>query len=105
MEISLYWYIGSLRILTNAYTAALTTKQDARKLLFPPYLTEHIPLSQKKDDLYKENKVIKIKQLLKENGYKKMLLEKSLRELLTITACLSHNNKRKPQITKRKRSE
>ena len=43
---TLYWYIGSLRILTNTYTTSLTTKQVARKVLFPPCLIEHIPLSQ-----------------------------------------------------------
>ena len=46
MEISLYWYIGSLHILTNTYTTALTIKQVARKVLFPLCLIEHIPLSQ-----------------------------------------------------------
>ena len=46
MESSLYWYIESLHILTNTYTTALTTKQVARKVLFPPCLIEHIPLSQ-----------------------------------------------------------
>ena len=30
----------------NRYTLALTTKQVARKVLFPPCLIEHIPLSQ-----------------------------------------------------------
>ena len=39
-------YIGSLHILTNTYTTALTTKQVARKVLLPPYLIEHIALSQ-----------------------------------------------------------
>ena len=43
-----------------------------------------------KDDLHKEN--AKIKQVLKENGYQQALLVKYLRELLTITACLSPNN-------------
>ena len=43
---NLYWYIGSLYTLTNTYTTALTTKQVARKVLFPPCLIEHIPLSQ-----------------------------------------------------------
>ena len=42
----LYWYIGSLRVLTNTYTTALTTKQVARKGLFRPCLIEHIPFSQ-----------------------------------------------------------
>ena len=37
---------GSLHILTNTYTKALTTKQVARKVLFRPFLIEHIPLSQ-----------------------------------------------------------
>ena len=31
---------------TDQYTAALTIKQVARKVLFPPFLMEHIPLSQ-----------------------------------------------------------
>ena len=56
-----------------------------------------------KDDLHKEN--ARIKQVLKEMDIRKALLVKSLRELLTITACLSYSNKRKPQISKRKRSE
>ena len=36
---------------------------------------------------------------------RKAVLVKSLRELLTITAYLSHNNKPKPEIYERKRSE
>ena len=36
----------SLHILTNTYTTTLTTKQVAKKLLFPPFLIEHIPLGQ-----------------------------------------------------------
>ena len=45
MEGYLYWYIGSLCILTNACPRALTIKQVARKVLFPPCLIEHISLS------------------------------------------------------------
>ena len=45
MERSLFWYIGSLHVLTNTYTTALATKQ-VRKVLFPPCLIEHISLSQ-----------------------------------------------------------
>ena len=52
-ERSLDWYIGSLHILTITYTAALTTKQVARKVLFPPCLIEHIPLSQINMNLHK----------------------------------------------------
>ena len=37
---------GSLHILTNTYTTAHTTKQVARKVLFPHCLIEHILLSQ-----------------------------------------------------------
>ena len=55
------------------------------------------------DDLHKEN--ARIKQVLKENRYQESLLVKSLRELLIITASLSYSNKRKPQISKRKRSK
>ena len=44
-EETLYWYIGNLHILTNTYTTALTTKQVARKVLFPHCLIEHISLS------------------------------------------------------------
>ena len=39
-------YIGSLYILTNTYTTALTNKQVAGKVLLPPCLIEHIPSSQ-----------------------------------------------------------
>ena len=46
MERSLYWYLGSLRILINTYTAALSTKQVARKVLWRPCSVERIPLSQ-----------------------------------------------------------
>ena len=42
---TLYWYIGSLHILTNTYTTTLTIKQVARKALFPPCLIQHVPLS------------------------------------------------------------
>ena len=33
MERCLYWYIRSLRILTNTYTTALTNKQVEKKTL------------------------------------------------------------------------
>ena len=31
---------------SNTYTTAVTTKQVVMKVLFPPFLIEHIPLSQ-----------------------------------------------------------
>ena len=37
--------IRGLRILTNSYNTALTTKQVARKVLFPACLIEHILIS------------------------------------------------------------
>ena len=67
MERFLYWYIGSLHILTNTYTTALTTKQVARKVLFPPCLIEHIPLSQI--------------GVLKENGYQESIISKIFKRI------------------------
>ena len=55
-----------------------------------------------KDDSAKENS--RIKQVLKKNGYQGSIISKNLREL-PYTACLSHNNKRKPHTSKRMRSE
>ena len=52
-------------------------------------------------DLTKEN--ARINQVLNENGYQGNMSKVFKR--ITITACVSHNNKRKPQILKRKRSE
>ena len=69
----LYLYIGSLRILTNMYNTALATKQVGRRVLFPPFLIEHIFITNK-DDLCKEN--VRIKQVLKENGYHKSIISK-----------------------------
>ena len=65
MERSLYWYVGSLRILTNNCNTALTTKQVARKLLLHHCLIEYIPLSQ-----------IKI-TYTKENGYQESIISKN----------------------------
>ena len=66
MERSLYWYIGSLHILTNTCTTSLTTKQVAMKVLYS--------IITNKDDLHKEN--IRIKQVLKENGYQESIFNK-----------------------------
>ena len=41
-------------------------------MLLPPFLIEHIPLSQEKDDLYKEN--ARTKQVLKENGHQESII-------------------------------
>ena len=45
VERSLYWYIGSLHITTITYTAALTIKQVAKKVLFSPCLIDCISMS------------------------------------------------------------
>ena len=50
---------GSLHILFNTYTTALINKQDARKMLFPPCLIEHIPLSQIKMTYTKKTASVK----------------------------------------------
>ena len=65
-----------------------------------------------KDDLNKK-KNARIKRVLKEKGYEERIISKSfkiitnncLNSLSTTTVCLSHKNKCKPQIPKRKRSE
>ena len=78
------------RTLTNTYTQALTTSQVTRKVFFPPCLILYRIITNK-HDLNKEN--AEIKHVLKKNGYhRKVLLVKSIRELLIITACLGHNN-------------
>ena len=52
LDTLLKWNNGEISVLvyrkptlTNTYTTALTTKQVARKVLFPPCLIKHIPLS------------------------------------------------------------
>ena len=104
MERSLYWYIGSLRTLTIPTLQLLSPSKMQGKCCFLHSLFNRAYfIITNKDDLRKENG--RIKQVLKENGYRKVLLVKPLTELLKITTCLSHNNKRKSQISKRKRSE
>ena len=39
-------YLHYIAFIFCTYTTALTTKQVVRKVLFPPCLIEHIPLSQ-----------------------------------------------------------
>ena len=56
-----------------------------------------------KDDLTKEN--ARTKQLLKENGYEESIISRIFKRIAEITACPSHNNKGKPQISKKKRLE
>ena len=74
--------------MNNTYITALTTKQVANKVLFPPCLIEHIPLSQ-----------IKM-------TYTKILWNKAnVKGEYISGACLSRSNKRKPHISKSKRSE
>ena len=69
MEKSLYWYIGSLHILSNTYTTALTTKQVDRAY----------SITTNKDDLHEEN--ARIKQMLKENGYRESIINKIFRRI------------------------
>ena len=53
-----------------------------------------------KDDLYKV--IARIKQVLKENGYQESLISKIFKRI-TNNHSFPHSNKRKPQISKRKR--
>ena len=80
LERSLYSYIGNLRILTNTYATAATTKQVARKVLFPPCLIEHIPLSEIKMTYTKKARE-RIKQVLKENGYQESIISKIFKRI------------------------
>ena len=78
MERSLYWYIGSLHILTNTYTTTLTIKQVARKLVSSLFNRAYSIITNK-DDLHKEN--ARIKQVLKENGYRESIINKIFRRI------------------------
>ena len=80
MERSLYWYMGSLHILTNTHTTALTTKQVARKVLFPPCLIEHISLSQI-TMAYTQKKTHQNKASIKENGYQTSIISKIFKRI------------------------
>ena len=65
-------YIGSLRIITNIFTSALTTKQVVRKVFFCSLFNGALSIITIKNNLTKQN--AKIKQLLKENDVKKALI-------------------------------
>ena len=76
MERSLYWYIGSLHILTNTYTIAhhqTSCKESVVSSLF----NRAYSIITNKDDLHKEN--ARIKQVLKENGYRESIVNKIFR--------------------------
>ena len=71
MERSQYWYIGSLQILANTYTTALTTKHgNCCFLLF----NREYSIITNKDELIKEN--ARIKQVLKVTGYQQSNISK-----------------------------
>ena len=57
-------------MLTNTYATTLTTKNFARKMLFPLCLIEHIT---NKEDLKEK---ASIKQVSKENGYQESIISK-----------------------------
>ena len=99
MERSLYWYKGSLPILKLQPHHQTCCKKIVVFSLF----NRAYSIITNKDDLFKES--ARIKQVLTENGYQESILVQSLRELPAITACLCRKNKRKPQITKTKKSE
>ena len=61
---TLYWFIGSLGILTNTYTA---TQRSCKEGVVSSLLNRAYSIITNKDDLYKE--ITRIKQVLKENAY------------------------------------
>ena len=99
MERPSYWYVTSLRILTNIYTKALTTKQVQRKKLFPPCLIKHNPLL-KINVTYTKRKA-ESSICYRRMDLRKALWVKSLRELLQTTACPNHKSEWKPHISKK----
>ena len=77
MERSLYWYIGNLHILTNAYTTALTIKQVAS--VVSSLFNRAYSIITNKDDLHKEN--ARIRQVLMDNGYRESIINKIFRRI------------------------
>ena len=65
--------------MTDTYTTALTTKQVARKVLFSSLFNRAYSIITNKDDLHKEN--ARIKQVLKENGYRESIINKIFRRI------------------------
>ena len=65
MERSLYWYVGSLHILTNTVVSS--------------FFNRAYSVITNKDDLHKEN--ARIKQVLKENGYQESIINKVFRRI------------------------
>ena len=74
MKRSLYWYIGSLRILTNSYTTTSCKESVVSSLFNSAYF-----IIINKDDLYKEN--ARIKQVLKKNGYQESIISKIFKRI------------------------
>ena len=68
----LYWYLGSLRILTN--TTALTTKQVERKMFSSFLCNRAYSIINNKHDLIKEN--AEIKKVLKDDRYREGTMSK-----------------------------
>ena len=79
MEKSLYWYIGSLHILTNTYTTALTHQTSCKESVVSSLFNRAYSIITNKDDLHKEN--ARIKQVLKENGYQESIISKIFKRI------------------------
>ena len=91
----MYWYIGNLRILTNNSTTPLTHKTSFKESVVFSLFNRTYSIITNKDDLNEDN--TRINNVLKENGYEESIISK--------TASLDYNKKRKPEIFKRKRPE
>ena len=68
-------------MLTNTCITGLTTKQVARKVLFPPCLIEHISLSQITMAYTKKKKKHQNKASIKENGYQASIISKIFKRI------------------------
>ena len=95
MKRPMYWYIGNLPPLTNNCTTALTHKTSFKESVVFSLFNRAYFFITNKDDLNEDN--TRLNNVLKENGYEESILSK--------TACLDYNKKRKPGILKRKRPE
>ena len=80
MKRYLYWYTGSLCILTNTYTTDSSHHQTScKESVVSSLLNTAYSIITYKDVLYKENP--RIKQVLKENGYQESILSKIFKRI------------------------
>ena len=80
MKRYLYWYTGSLCILTNTYTTDSSHHQTScKESVVSSLFNTAYSIITYKDVLYKENP--RIKQVLKENGYQESIISKIFKRI------------------------